>query len=255
MVIVTAVERGGGATLQGKDVVFAVTVGRYDSQSGVTDLLLRERYSVAGRLWELNTNSAELRVTARHELGDEIYCQNGGPDLKLNIRVSDVGDGRAWPSPLCRGCDHLVFTRLSDASALVYEYSRRQVVGEVSSIVAADRDYWKNIVFPFALGVMSPVLATTPLHAGCFVYDGCSVLIGGRSDAGKSTLTAAFARRGATFVSDDWVYRIAESELQVDSRREAAAFVSRETIDNGAFARDLLSILAARALSVAGVSQ
>lgn len=43
------------------------------------------------------------------------------------------------------------------------------------------------------------------LHAGCVEVDGRVILLPGRSYAGKSTLVAAFLRRGAAYLSDDMV--------------------------------------------------
>lgn len=42
-----------------------------------------------------------------------------------------------------------------------------------------------------------------PLHAGCLGIDGSAVAIAGEAGAGKSTLTAAFLRRGFRVLADD----------------------------------------------------
>lgn len=41
------------------------------------------------------------------------------------------------------------------------------------------------------------------LHAGCVEVDGRAIVMPGRSHAGKSTLVAAFLKRGARYLSDD----------------------------------------------------
>lgn len=180
------------------------------------DRSLREFYGVAGRVWELKTNTAQLLDAARQALpagGALSACATA--DICLSISVSARDDRGAWASPVCRGRDHLVFCQLSDCSALVYDTSSRRVIGEVTPAVAADTALWRNIIFPFALGVMAPVLDTVPLHAGCFLHHGRGVLVGARSGAGKSTLMATLARRGFTYVSDDWVYLVSRPDSRV----------------------------------------
>ena len=177
-------------------------------------LPLRARYPVAGRVWELCTNSAELIATIRKALPDGVTGSDARLALRLEIAVSDA-ECCAWERPMCRGRGHLVFTWLGDRSALIYDSFHARVVGEVSRAVAADVRYWRNIVLPFALGVMSPLLGIVPLHAACVIHEGRGVLIGGRSGAGKSTLAATLARRGLTFVSDDWVYLAAGPKPRV----------------------------------------
>ncbi len=179
-----------------------------------SDVSLRAHYPVAGRIWQLCTNSAELIATIREALPDAGGGLDSRPALRLEIEVSDADDC-AWERPICRGRNHLVFTCLGAHSALVYDSFQVRVVGEVSRAVAADVQYWRNIVLPFALGVMSPLLAIVPLHAACVIHEGRGVLIGGRSGAGKSTLAATLARRGLRFVSDDWVYLAADPKPRV----------------------------------------
>jgi hypothetical protein len=172
---------------------------------------------VAGRAWELTTNSPALMASAVHAFPERVATFASEPSLRLNITATDVAGTAAWKSPKCRGRDHLVFSCVGENSALVYDYRHSRVVGRVSQAIAADAEYWREIIFPFALGVMSPMLATVPLHAAGFVHNGRGVIIGGRSGAGKSTLSATLARRGVTYVSDDWVYLTAEPELSVHS--------------------------------------
>ena len=174
---------------------------------------LSARYSVAGNVWHLSTNSADLIATVRKALPGSHTDSNARPLLRLDICVADHDDDGPWERPVCRGRDHLVFSCLSDQSALVFDYPGQRVVGEVSRAVARDVGYWRNIVLPFTLGVMAPLLATVPLHAACIIHNGSGVLIGARSGAGKSTLAATLARRGVTFVSDDWVYLTAKPRL------------------------------------------
>lgn len=79
------------------------------------------------------------------------------------------------------------------------------------------------------------------LHAGGVEIDGRAILFPGRSHAGKSTLTAAFLRRGAAFLSDDM--------LPVDSRLHAHPFprpLGIRAADGGSPRRTSVRTLGAR---------
>lgn len=173
-----------------------------------------ETYSVADRVWELSTNSDDLLASARQSFPDGLAAPGSVPDFRLHIDVSDKTGTSPWSRPICRGRDFFAFCCIADESALLFDCRRRMATGSVTRSVAGDARYWREIVFPFAVGVMSPVLNTVPLHAACFRYGGQGVLIGARSGAGKSTLAATLARRGIEFISDDWVYLTADRGLR-----------------------------------------
>ena len=175
---------------------------------------LVETYSVAGRRWELKTNSEDVLAAARASFPDGVATHAGMPDLRLRIHVSEAGGSGVWTRPVCRGRDHLAFCSVGEASTLLFDYRRRLAIGSVTRSVAGNARYWREVVFPFAVGVMSPVLRTAPLHAACIRYRDQGVLIGARSGAGKSTLSATLARRGIEFISDDWVYLTADAGLR-----------------------------------------
>lgn len=173
-----------------------------------------ETYSVADRVWELTTNSADLMAAARESFPDGPAAAGSSPDLRLDINVADTMGSGAWRRPVCRGRDHLAFCCIGDESAILFDYRKRTATGSVTRAVAAETGYWREVVFPFTLGVMAPVLNAVPLHAACFRYRNRGVLIGARSGAGKSTLAATLARRGIEFISDDWVYLTANRGLR-----------------------------------------
>ena len=100
---------------------------------------------------------------------------------------------------------------------MVFNYRTRAAVGLVSESIASNAAYWREMIFPFALGLMSPVLGNVPLHAACVLHRGSAILIGARSGAGKSTLAAALAKRGLAFISDDWAYLNGDRGLRVFS--------------------------------------
>lgn len=52
-----------------------------------------------------------------------------------------------------------------------------------------------------------------PLHASAFVSDGRTVLITGWAKGGKTETLAAFTRRGARYVGDEWIYITPDGEV------------------------------------------
>lgn len=174
-----------------------------------------ETYCVADGVWELNTDSVDLLAAARVSFPAGVAAPGLSPGLRLYVTLNEAGGTGTWPQPVCRGRDHLAFCCFGDESAILFDYRKRVATGSVTRAVAENSRYWRECVFPFALGVMSPVLGSVPLHAACVRYRGQGVLIGARSGAGKSTLAATLARRGIEFISDDWVYLTARDGLRV----------------------------------------
>ncbi|MGH9523035.1 MAG: hypothetical protein ACRD3E_10940 [Terriglobales bacterium] len=165
----------------------------------------------------MSTNSPAILNAARLAFPDGPTTQDLPAGLRLDIRVSARMENETLRSPICRGRDHLAFCYLGGGSAIVFDYANRAAVGLVSEAIAANADYWRTTVFPFAMGVMSPVLGVVPLHAACFQHEGATVIIGARSGAGKSTLAATYAKRGLTYISDDWAYLTGDRGLRLYS--------------------------------------
>jgi hypothetical protein len=65
------------------------------------------------------------------------------------------------------------------------------------------------VAVPFLVPILNlTVLAkgVLPLHASAFVHEGTGVVATGWSKGGKTEALLAFARRGAQYVGDEWVY-------------------------------------------------
>lgn len=66
-----------------------------------------------------------------------------------------------------------------------------------------------NPQVPHLLAVVNIVALShgvLPLHASAFTYQGTGVLVTGWAKGGKTETLLAFARRGADYVGDEWVY-------------------------------------------------
>jgi hypothetical protein len=105
-----------------------------------------------------------------------------------------------------RGLHHLVFATIGSHEVFSFDLARRHVTGVVSSVTAANADFWISHWLPITLGVMGTTVGVIPLHSACLDRDGRGLLLAGVSGAGKSTLSVALARCGFSLVSDDWTY-------------------------------------------------
>ena len=95
---------------------------------------------------------------------------------------------------------------LEPGSFLSFDLLRRRVMGMLSPAAARDPSFWNSRLLPISIGVLGTTLGLAPLHSACLDRHGAGVLVAGNSGMGKSTLTAALAKRGFAVVSDDWTY-------------------------------------------------
>lgn len=182
---------------------------------------MRAHYGFAGKTIVIHTNSAEIVEAARASFGAEVAT--GRADFTFNLQVRDGASGAPLISPVFRGRDFLVFAQFGPGTSVLFNLRTRVAQGIVSPAVARDKDYWRNTLFPVAVGTIAPVLGIVPLHSACVVVDGEALLIAGESGAGKSTLSLAMARAGLPFVSDDWTFLSSHaSQLKVSSLPVAA---------------------------------
>ena len=105
-----------------------------------------------------------------------------------------------------RGQRHLVLAVIEGQTFLTFDLLRHRMMGIVSTSIAQDDAFWDRRLLPISIGIMGTTLGIAPLHCACLERNGDGLLIAGASGAGKSTLTAALARRGFSFISDDWTY-------------------------------------------------
>ena len=174
---------------------------RKEAQTPWTDC-----YVMAGVMAAISTNSREILAAA-----SESFCLPGDTHLEPQMHWRFWVDPRGstqppWPKPTFRGLDHLIFAGLDPQNSILIDLQRRRAVGRFSPAMAADQMRWKTVIFPNLLTLMGPVVGVTGLHCACVVRDGKGMLLTGRSGSGKSTLTLALARRGFSFLSDDWTY-------------------------------------------------
>jgi len=167
---------------------------------------LREYYTVAGTVCRLTTNSQRLLEAAR---GSFLPSKrpSGPVDLSLRFWVDD-DDGMhpPWPKPYARGLDELVFVGLDSRSSMLADLRRRRVIGRFSPSLAADTRYWRTVIFPMMVSIVSGSIGLVELHASCVAGAQQGLVLIGPSRSGKSTLAMTLVKAGFRLLSDDRVF-------------------------------------------------
>lgn len=163
---------------------------------------LREYYIAGGAACSLSTNSEQILESARGS-----FLPLGRPesiDFSMRFWVDGRDDDQApWPKPYVRGLDHLVFAGFSVRSSALADLYTRRVIGRFSTTMAADRGYWRTVIFPILLSIIAGSVGIVELHASCVARDDQGLILMGPSRSGKSTLSMALAQVGFRFLSDD----------------------------------------------------
>jgi hypothetical protein len=164
-------------------------------------------FGFADSALRIETNSSSILAAARATLGETHSSSAHSFDFKLLVnRQSTIRNRQChWPRPYFRGRDHLVIA-VYGGGAMLFDLVGCRSLGVFSAAMARDEDYWRSVILPVALGVITASIGVTPLHCATLVRDGRGLHICGLSGAGKSTLSVALAQRGFALLSDDWTY-------------------------------------------------
>jgi hypothetical protein len=167
-------------------------------------LPFRAEFPLAGVRCLLSTNSRDvLRLSLPWQ-----SLQSPSESLSFRMQIiEDTSCASDLPAPShFRGLRHLVFAMLEPRSFLSFDLLRRRVMGMLSPAAAHDPCFWNSRLLPISIGVLGTTVGLAPLHCACLDRHGSGLLVAGNSGTGKSTLTAALAKRGFAVVSDDWTY-------------------------------------------------
>jgi gluconate kinase len=204
---------------------------------------LYERYMAAGATCSFSTNSEHLLAVAR-----DTFLPADQPeapaDFSIRLWVEDAHPAQPpWPKPYVRGLDHLVFAGFDARSSLLADLRERRVIGRFSKGMVADATYWKTVIFPMLLSIVSGSIGLVELHASCVAKGQRGLVLIGPTGSGKSTLAMALTEAGFRFVSDDRIFcsykrgKLSACAMPrpLKLRREAAAwfeqFRDREPLD------------------------
>jgi hypothetical protein len=167
-----------------------------------TPLPLRRTLFPLGFPATIVTNCERIVATAEELWGRfEKTCDEPPIEIRLAVSESPVS-GRPAPT-MPRGQGHLLST-VHDASNFVVSDLRSGFgFGWLTPAVACDGPYVRYYFLEPHVMLLLQSRHLTPVHAGCVALRGRGVLLCGESEAGKTTLSYACARKGWTYVSDD----------------------------------------------------
>jgi hypothetical protein len=137
--------------------------------------------------------------------GCDAECLPSASCATITIHVRE-SDEPCEDAPWFRARGHFAFARFTRGDAFWFNLRTREIYGACTPELAGDSWRWRVHIFPTLLGILSAVIGVAPVHAACLVRNNRGVLLTGHSGVGKSTLAIALARRGYTFLSDEWTY-------------------------------------------------
>ena len=185
---------------------------REDALRRNVELPLRATYYPLGFHLELATNSRDV-LEAASEAWGALHAEFEGPPLELRVTVAE--EGELSPEPVFRSQGHL-FAIVGDRDNLAaFDPQSLFAFSCISAKTAADHAWMR---WHFLEGMVYMILAqrhVVPVHGASVARHGSGVLLCGASGAGKSTLAYACARAGWTFIGDDTIMLLADSEDRV----------------------------------------
>jgi hypothetical protein len=164
---------------------------------------LCEHYTAAGAVCSFSTNCEALLEAARESFLP-IEPAPDHVDFSIRFWVDNTNPSRPpWPKPYVRGLGHLAFAGFDSSSSMLVDLRTRRVIGRFSAGIAADRAYWRTVIFPILLTIISASVGVAELHCSCVAKEQNGLLLVGPGRSGKSTLAVALAQTGFGFLSDD----------------------------------------------------
>jgi len=145
-----------------------------------------------------------LRVASDLRLPDLLPWTDDERAPDVEIRLGDVPERLEEPvhaGPLLQvGADGSCRFAVAGVATYLVEAGRRITV---QPLMAADAPDVRVFLLGSVFGALCHQRGLLPLHAGCVEIGGRAVAFAGESGVGKSTLTAAFLRRGFPVLADD----------------------------------------------------
>jgi hypothetical protein len=178
-----------------------MSTGNFLCKDAATPLC--EDYAAAGAVCSFSTNCEALLEAARESFLP-VEASPVSPDFSVRFWVDHNNAPKPpWPKPYVRGLKHLVFAGFDSESSMLADLRTRRVIGRFSAAMAADRSYWKTVIFPILLTIVGASVGVAELHCSCVAKKQNGLLLVGPGRSGKSTLAVALAQVGFGFLSDD----------------------------------------------------
>jgi hypothetical protein len=164
------------------------------------------RFNVAGSVWLLASNTAEISAAVRESLrpADDVTAPVA---LTITLFVdNEISEQPPWPQPHFRGLDQFIYAVFGLGCSILMDLRQRRVIGVLCPAMARDSNYWRSVLIPVLLGATSSSLGIAPLHCACVVRNGQGLVLAGTSGIGKSTLAVFLSLNNFTYLSDGWTY-------------------------------------------------
>lgn len=165
-------------------------------------LPLQRTYYPFGFPVEIATNSEDVLAAADRNWRAFRQMFNTEP-IRLRISVLDTDSEMKLVEPVLRASRHLMMKVGTMDDFAVCDMNRRFAFCWISKATARNHAYvHTHYIDGLAMWPLH-FRDVTPIHAACVVKNGLGLLFCGESEAGKSSLSYACARKGWTFVTDD----------------------------------------------------
>src|SRR5881296_303589 len=171
-----------------------------------------EEFVPLGSKLRLETNSREILEACRTSFGRYGIPAPGSGAASLVVRLfvdPTFTDGPPWPDPVFRGQGEIFYISAGRQNTAVALLDTGFATGFIAPEMARDIVFFRNTFLECLVLTMlthGKLGAYTYAHASAVVLGNKGLLFCGPSQAGKSTLAYACARRGFQVVSDDVVY-------------------------------------------------
>ena len=152
-------------------------------------------------------------LEAAEEAWGTFRAEYDASPIELRISVQESGD--LAPEAVYRSQGEL-FSIVADRDNLA-SFDRRTLFGfcHVSAKTAADHAWFRWHFLEGMAYMMLTQERVTPVHAAGVARNGSGVLLCGGSGAGKSTLSYACARAGWTYIGDDSIMLLSDSQDRI----------------------------------------
>jgi hypothetical protein len=184
---------------------------------------LVEHFTPLGAHLRLETNSPEVVQACRASFGR--YGFPSSPDSRdaqivIRLLVDDAfNEVPPWPDPVFRGQGDIFYVSVGRQNTAIADLEKGHAAGFLTPAMARDAAFLRNTFLEcltFTLLTQGKASTHTYIHGSAVALGDRGLIFCGPSQAGKSTLAFACARRGFRVVTDDVVYlREQDEELNV----------------------------------------
>ena len=161
----------------------------------------------------IETNDDRVERVARQLFGARRSQTTGDFSILLRLLVHDVPEDAEWTplQPVLRGQGDYFYLAASRASVVVGDCRAGFAFGFISERQAAHEEHLRSTM------VQAPVLwtatqrALSAIHCAVVTLNGCSIMLRGRPNAGKTTLAYAALRQGFSLMCEDVAFAFSGS--------------------------------------------